>query len=529
MPDFVRDLDTPLLRLNAQDDFFTPRQSFGGVCAFGGIGEGKTSSSKWLAGAYLRAGYGGVITAVKPDEIELWKNYCKQHNREKSLIIFDGENEQFNFIEYELARAGVDGLNSVADCILRILDAARMAGPSGSGRGEMQFFQDAKRQAIQKTLAPLYASTGTLDISEMMRFLATAPRSRKDTTSGKWQDSSFMHKHFERAMNNPVVRLPEDVKKAVFHFWGEEWPEIPEETRGNISITVSTVLDRFRSGRLRRAFVNKTTLVPELCYAGAVIVLAMPTTVWNEDGIIAQQLFKFMFSRAVMARNSLAPIYRERPLFLWSDEAQETCHATDGDFLGICRQSNCSVNYLSQSLPAFYSRIGGDNPRDSATNLVDKFKTFFFHGNACNETNEWAAKKIGKVYKRHYNYSQSDGRSWNDGMSFGGGSNHGTSHNAGVGGSSTGHGSTTSHNSGYGSSSGTNSNWGVTRGQGATESQSRGYSESMEFAIEPGDFARHLRNGGPSNNHEVTAIMFQTSRQFHATGTNYMEVTFRQR
>jgi hypothetical protein len=50
----------------------------------------------------------------------------------------------------------------------------------------------------------------------------------------------------------------------------------------------------------------------------------------------------------------------------------------------------------------------------------------------------------------------------------------------------------------------------------------------MEYAFEPGDFARILKSGGKANNYEVTGVWFQSSRRFNATGTNYLLETFKQ-
>ena len=103
---FVHDLDTPLLRLSAQDAF-TLRDACGGVHIFGGIGSGKTSGSgRMLAGAYLRAGMGGLVMAVKPGEIERRRHYAAEHGRSNSLVLFD-ETQDYNFLSYELARQGI--------------------------------------------------------------------------------------------------------------------------------------------------------------------------------------------------------------------------------------------------------------------------------------------------------------------------------------------------------------------------------------------------------------------------------------
>ena len=141
-----------------------------------------------------------------------------------------------------------------------------------------------------------------------------------------------MYSMMDAAARNPKVPLPREVMSDVINFWSERWVSIPEKTRGNIAITITASLDRFLHGRLARAFCGKTSVVPELTFHGAVIVLAMPTLTWNEDGVIAQVLFKYLWQRAALSRNSLAPEHRERPIFLFSDEAQETVHSYDSEF-----------------------------------------------------------------------------------------------------------------------------------------------------------------------------------------------------
>src|SRR5580693_1683679 len=153
---FVKDLDTPLLRLSPQDNF-TLRDACAGVHIFGGIGSGKTSGSgRMIAGAYLRAGMGGLVTAVKPEEIDLWRQYVAEHGRKSSLVLFD-ENEGFNFLAYELARQGMDGVGTVTECLLRVVEAAKKASPTASHRGGEPFWDDATRQVLRYTLPPLYA------------------------------------------------------------------------------------------------------------------------------------------------------------------------------------------------------------------------------------------------------------------------------------------------------------------------------------------------------------------------------------
>jgi hypothetical protein len=179
--------------------------------------------------------------------------------------------------------------------------------------------------------------------------------------------------------------------------------------------------------------------------------------------------------------------------------------------------------YLTQSLPAYYAKIGGDNTRDAAHALVGKFNTHIYHSNACPETNEFASRMIGKVMTRRHNFSAQNSQSYNEGMNSGSSENAGSSSSHGYshgGGYSVNWNS--GHNSGYGNS------WGDNRGRGSTDSVSFGCTESMEYVIEPGEFARILRTGGAANGNIVTGIWFQSGRIFRASGSNMILGRFAQ-
>jgi hypothetical protein len=525
---FVKDLKTPLLRVSGQDNFDLT-SACSAVHIFGGIGSGKTSGpGRMIAGAYLRAKMGGLATAVKPEEIELWRSYLAEHGRAASLVLFD-ENEGFNFLAYELGRQGLDGIGTVTECLMRVVEAAKRASPTASQRGGEPFWEDAARQILRYSLPLLYSASGTLSIGDLIRFISTAPTHPQEVVDADWQKRSFMYEVMEAAARSPKVPMARAALQDAITYWAEQFPAIPDRTRGNIVITVTTTLDRFMHGRLNRAFCGRTTLVPELTFHGAIILLAMPTLTWNEDGVIAQQLFKYIWQRAVLSRNGLAQQHRERPVFLWSDEAQETVSSYDGEFLSMCRGSKCCVTYLSQSLPTYYAKMGSDNPRDAAHALVGKFMTHVFCSSSCPETNDFAARTLGRVLTRRGNYSSGTSQSMNTGMTTGASENEGSSSNSGhSSGFTYGQSHNRSRNSGYGSNRGTGSNWGSNRGRGTSESVSQGYSEAMEYAIEPGDFGRILQTGGPQNGNIVSAIWFQAGRKFKASGSNWLLTRFKQ-
>jgi hypothetical protein len=517
------ELDAPLLKI-AANDFFTIRDALQGVAVFGGIGSGKTSGSgKALALAKLRAGMGGLVLCAKPEEAAQWHSYCAMVGRLNSLIPFDGVTWRFNFLAYELARLGGGGINAVIECLMRIMEIGRMASASPGSVGEA-FWQDTPRQIFRNSIPVIHAAFGTVTIDMILRFLRSAPRSLEEMRDPEWQRTSFFYECFVKAAG----RLDDATAEQAVAYWRQDFAQLDAKTRGNIVISLTTTLDRFNHGWLKTAFCTDTNVVPDLCFNGAVIVLDMPALTHNEDGVIAQQLFKYIWQRAMLARNALPVPFQQRPVFLYADEAQYFVNSYDAEFLSTCRGSRVAVTFLSQSLPTYYAKIGGDNARDRAHHLLGNFATRIWHNNACAETNEWAAKTIGRGMQTRATYSQGQGTNTSRGMNMGEGSNWGS--NSGSGGSFShskgGSSSGTSWNSG--SSSGGSDNWGRNSGYGSNSSVSQGWSEQLDYLIEPGDFSRMLRTGGPANGNRVSAVWYQAGRCFNRSSDNMIIAEFAQ-
>ena len=520
---YVTDLDTPLLQISPLDKF-TLRDAVQGVHVFGGIGSGKTSGSgQALAGAYLRAGMGGLVLCAKPDEVERWRDYASAHGRANSLIFF-GERGGFNFIAYELARQGTDGTGSVVECLMRILEAARLSNPN-AGRSGDSFWEDATRQLLRNTIPILYAATGSVRIPDIIRFVASAPTSQQQLRDAEWQSQSFMFQTLAAAKRSPMRPLDADDFDKTAGYWRDEFAQLDPKTRGNIAISLSTALDRFNRGRLNRAFCTDTTLVPELTFHGAIIVMDMSALTWNEDGIIAQQLFKYMWQRAVLSRNALEPRHRDRPIFLWADESQYFVNSFDTDFQSACRSSRACTVYLTQSLPTYYAKMGGDNAKHKADMLLANFVTKIFHNNADPETNRWASDTIGRALQRRGNYNTGQSFGQSAGMNEGGNTNWGS--NSGWGSSVDGKGNTSS-SSNFGTNRGGGESHGRNIGRNSGGSESQGYSETMDYIIEPGSFGNMLRTGGPQNGGMVSAVWFQAGKTFRHSNGNATYAVFRQ-
>jgi hypothetical protein len=519
---FIKDLNAPLLKLSRKDNF-TLEDACKGVHIFGGIGSGKTSGSgQALAGAYLRAGMGGLVLPAKPGDIDMWFGYAKKHGREKSIKLLD-EGQGFNFLDYELGRHGTNGIGSVTESTLQVMDLARERSSGQSSRGGDPFWDNSTSETMRYTIPPIFAALGSVTIPNIIRFISSAPSNLNEITFSQWQERSFMYQVMDAAENSPKVPLPRGVMQNIINFWAERFPAIPDKTRGNIVASVTTVLDRFMHGTLQRVFCERTTIVPERMFHGTIFLVSTPTLTGGTDAATIQKILKLFTQRAILNRNSLAPEHRERPVFIWGDESQQIVTPEDGLFQSVCRDSRACTVYLTQSLPNYYSKMGGNSPRDDAHTLVGKFGNLLFHSNSCPDTNEYAARVVGKAVKRRKSYNKGTSANLNVGMSAGDSQGDNNSHNYSQGsGASPG-----SSSSGSGSSNG--SNWGTNHGQSKGTSESEGYSEATEYIIEPGDFARIFKTGGPQNDHEVTGLWYKTGAGYKASGNNILMGVFKQR
>ncbi len=71
------ELDQPLLFFG--DEALTLRACCEGIFITGSSGSGKTTGSgAAIAKAYLRNGFGGLVTCCKPDEPEVWRRYARE-------------------------------------------------------------------------------------------------------------------------------------------------------------------------------------------------------------------------------------------------------------------------------------------------------------------------------------------------------------------------------------------------------------------------------------------------------------------
>lgn len=246
---------------------------------------------------------------------------------------------------------------------------------------------------ILNTIAVLYSAIGTVRIESIVEFILAMPTAPPSTEEAKTKlVSNYALDRLNRCKKHPVHRLPEHTLKRVRNYWFKQFIAMPEKMRGSIVTSVCAELNRFSDGILREQFCTTTDIVPEMVFNGAIIMGFPILSNFNEEGIIAQQLFKLMFQRAVESRNGLAKQFQERPIFLFADESHYFLSENDDLFLSTCRGSKCAVVYLTQSLPTYFAQLGPTH-ENRVLGLIGKFGNHVFHTSVCSKSNKFASDR----------------------------------------------------------------------------------------------------------------------------------------
>ena len=466
-------LDRPLLRLSKRDAW-TVRDACEGVAVLGATGSGKTTGSgEAIAKAFLRAGFGGLVLCVKPDERRLWERYAEQTGRAHHLVVFGADAKyRFNFLDYELNRAGAGG-GFTENLVSLFVTAAEVTGGQNRQGSNDAYWQQTLKQLLRNAIELVAIANGRVTLAELYAVIAEAPQDLAAVRDEAWQQTSRCWACLERAHGKAEAGdLPEGKRQdfdLTARYWLAEFPALADKTRSIIVSMFTSMADGLLRSPMRELFCSGTNIVPELAHEGAVILVDLPVLEFAEIGQMAQVLWKLLFQKATERRDiTKHPL----PVFLWADEAQYFITRNDAVFQTTARAARCCTVMLSQNLPNYVAAMGGDRMRIDS--LMGNMQTKIFHANADSVTNLWAAELIARdaVMKASMSRNNADGKT--DGQSSG-----------------------------------------------------MNLSESYEFQVQPIAFTR-LRKGGPENGFDVEAIVFQAGRRWSSTGTTHLQVRFTQ-
>lgn len=180
--------------------------------SFGETGSGKTSGSgAAIARAFLKKGFGGLILTAKsnipydwlhPDSGFLAQAGIDPHDPNKVVVL--GEQlapdlrpptvdeprpmdltKSFNFLDYEYQRTGEATFN-----LVQLFLMALESGSQGNTGQEDAYWVDSLRQLLTNAIDLVIYATGRVTLPDILSVIQTAPQSREQARSNKWQTSN---------------------------------------------------------------------------------------------------------------------------------------------------------------------------------------------------------------------------------------------------------------------------------------------------------------------------------------------------
>lgn len=420
-------LDTPLIELTEKSgstSFWTIRNAVEGVQIFGGIGSGKTSGSgRMLALKYLKAGFGGLVLTVKPDEKKLWEDYCALAGRSDDLIIVEPLGKhRFNFFDYEVEKtqAGISPTDNLVQILKTVIRASQ---EKATGKADDPFWENALDMLIYNTLDLSYMAYGQVSVEVMYSIVQSIPRSDQPASQQETEFSLALRiaknkanekikewhrlqpvERIQRLEKNPALldrTYSEEIPivrelNFINQFFTETFPSLAEKTRSTIELSFTGFLFRLLRDPVYSLFCfDESTFSPDDCAEGKIILLNLPVKMYHKIGQDVQIMFKYIWQRAMEKRDLSKS---DRPVFLWADEAQNFLHEHDPDYQATARSSRIATVYISQNLPNYHANMGGDKSAYKVNSFLGTLATKIFHANADIETNKYASELIGDGY-----------------------------------------------------------------------------------------------------------------------------------
>ncbi len=368
---------------------WTIGDSFEGVQVWGDTGSGKSSTSARLfAAAMLRAGYGGLVLTVKPEDTEQWQRNLEENGRTQDGIFFGPKATAcFNFLDYELqhgARLGF-GSKDATRILAELVSQAHRDAHSGD-----TFWQKSAQVLISKTLDLIHAAGATPSMLLANEIIQSAPLFPDQTKDSQWQAQSKCWQLLTRGRQR--ASGTHDFEQASA-YWTREFPLLPEKTRQSIVATfTASVAQHFCSEPMHAMFGGSTNTSPDDVADGKIVVVNLPVLNYGEAGRFASIVWKYCTQLALQRRATRD----RRPVFIFSDESHYFVTDHDQLFQTTARSARCAVVYLTQNRSNYLAESPGDAGRNRVASMCACLKTQILHQCSHEETRRAFAESIGK-------------------------------------------------------------------------------------------------------------------------------------
>lgn len=389
---------TVLIRWNGTEPW-TIADSFEGVQAFGDTGSGKSSASAVvLASSMLRAGYGGLVLTVKPDDREVWFDWARRNGREDDLVLFGPQyGTNFNFLAYQAEHGERHGLG-IRPAVDLLYELLKLAGTATEASDS--FWQQAARNMIAHALEIVMSAGGQPSMQVLHEFMLNAPKSLREARDPAWQSASPCWSIIQRARSLRPNSL--DVRLAV-DYWLVQHCELNDRTRTSIEMTFTAgVAEKFSGSLMDQLFgcpcppaINQSpcpnSVTPDDLSAGKIVLVDLPVKTYGTDGRFAGVVWKYCTQIAMERRAD-----KRRPVFIFSDESHFFFTEYDAQFQSTSRSSRCCTVYLTQNLGSYYEKAPGAAGHQRVLSLLANLKTRILHQSSHTDTRKWLSDSVGK-------------------------------------------------------------------------------------------------------------------------------------
>jgi hypothetical protein len=294
---------------------WTIADSFEGTQVWGDTGSGKSSTTaKLLAASMLRAGYGGLVLTVKPEDAEEWKTLLLENGREKHGIFFGYDSSEcFNFLDCELNRGKDLGLGSLnaAQILSELVSLAQRT----AGRTD-DFWTQAANEMVAHTLEVIMASGEVPSLRLAKQVIESAPRRPEDLKEPQWLRgviclSKLLASAESSASGHPDFEMAKD-------YWLVQFPRMADKTQSSVMATfTASVAQYFCPEIIHRLFGGeKTTITPNAISQGKIVVVNLPIKQFGAAGRFAGIVWKYCAQLEFERRKD-----KRRPVFIFVDES----------------------------------------------------------------------------------------------------------------------------------------------------------------------------------------------------------------
>jgi hypothetical protein len=426
----------------------------------------------------LKAGYGGVLFCVKPEDCAMYTQWIEKAGRRDDLLMFSpSAGLRYNFMAAELEQtpdvaAAAENLTELVMTAAEVRDRSR--GSAGGGGENATYFIQNSNKYCRNALFVLRLSGSPVAPQNLLRIVMSAPRSVDELNSPSWQASSFCFECLRRAESASMRESERADLGIAVDFFCQELPNLNTRTRSSIESTLTAAIDALSRGLVRDMLSSpNSNFSASMLHAGGIVIMDFPVLVYREVGQLIQVIVKASLQRAHSRRNILK---NPRPTFMVSDEYHHLAVDADQVFQSTARSTHTAVLNATQSITTMMDAFGPQS-EVKVHSLLGNSQTQIFHQQTDTRTISYIQELIGRSRQLMVNGNSARGGDWLAPL--------------------------------FGNNSG-----------GST-----GFSEAYEFELQARDL-NGLAKGGPPH-WTAEGIVYQGGRRF-PNGRTWMPVTFKQ-